>query len=109
MSTSRTHKSEEVAESAGGTLWDYTIFYGLLGGLHASSRRRYPQPRQAKDTEDRAEACDVTDTHAALDAQDHLLFEIDPDARYRHWLVCQPVCLCTGGVNMAISTFEILP
>jgi hypothetical protein len=36
-------------------------------------------------------------------------FEIDTDARHRHWLVCQPICLWTGGVNMAISTFETLP
>ena len=26
----------------------------------------------------------------------------------RYWL-CQPLCLWTGGVNMAISTFETLP
>ena len=38
-----------------------------------------------------------------------MLFENDADARYRHWLVCQPLCLWTGGVNMAISTFETLP
>src|SRR6266571_1236738 len=30
-------------------------------------------------------------------------------ARPCHWLVCQPLCLWTGGVNMAISTFETLP
>jgi hypothetical protein len=34
---------------------------------------------------------------------------IEADARYRHWLVCQPLCLWAGGVNMAISTFETLP
>src|SRR3989442_14395245 len=25
------------------------------------------------------------------------------------WLVCEPLCLWTGSVNMAISTFETLP
>src|SRR6266705_1310611 len=59
----------------------------------------YQLPRQAEYAEDRAEAFDVTDTHEALGAQDHLLFENDPDARYRHWLVCQPLCLWTGGVK----------
>src|SRR5215510_12887113 len=48
-------------------------------------------------------------THKALGGQDHLLFEIDTDARHRHWLVCQPLCLWTGSVKMAISTFETLP
>src|SRR3989442_8093273 len=35
----------------------------------------YQLPRQAEYAEDRAEAFDVTDTHEALGAQDHLLFE----------------------------------
>jgi hypothetical protein len=39
----------------------------------------------------------------------NLFLENDTDVRYRHWLVCQPLCLCAGGVNMAISTFEPLP
>src|SRR6266702_989003 len=69
----------------------------------------YQLPRQAEYAEDRAEAFDVTDTHEALGAQDHLLFENDPEARHRHWLICQPLCLWTGSVNMAISTFETLP
>src|SRR5215813_8440445 len=29
--------------------------------------------------------------------------------RHRHWPVCQPLCLWTGGVKMVISTFETLP
>src|SRR5262244_3922477 len=33
----------------------------------------------------------------------------DTDARHRHWPVCQPLCLWTGGVKMVISTFETLP
>ena len=48
-------------------------------------------------------------TYKALGGQDHLLFEIDTDARHRHWLVCQPLCLWTGSVKMVISTFETLP
>src|SRR5215475_4858670 len=48
-------------------------------------------------------------THKALGGQDHLLFEIDTDARHRHWLVCQPLCLWTGSVKGIISTFETLP
>src|SRR5438128_6709782 len=69
----------------------------------------YQLPRQAEYAEDRAEAFDVTDTHEALGAQDHLLFENDSDARHRYRLVCQPLCLWTGGINMTISTFETLP
>ena len=52
---------------------------------------------------------DLTDTHSTLGSQDYLLFENDTDARYCRGLVCQPLCLWTGGVNMAISTFETLP
>src|SRR5262249_15914974 len=37
------------------------------------------------------------------------LFENDTDARHRHWLVCEPLCLWTGSVKMVISTFETLP
>src|SRR5712691_9320208 len=36
-------------------------------------------------------------------------FEIDADARPRHWLVCQPICLWTGSIKGTISTFETLP
>ena len=57
----------------------------------------------------RAHTSDLTDTHSTLGAQDHWLFESDPDARHCPWRICQPVCLWTGGVNMAISTFETLP
>src|SRR5262249_21461707 len=38
-----------------------------------------------------------------------LLFANGTDARHCHWLVCQPLCFWTGGVNMAISTFATLP
>src|SRR5262249_9078292 len=48
-------------------------------------------------------------THTALGTQDHLLFEIDTDARHRYWLVCQPLCLWTGSVKGIISAFETLP
>jgi len=37
------------------------------------------------------------------------LSENDTDARHRHWLVCQPLCLWTGSVTGIISTFETLP
>src|SRR5438128_10141860 len=69
----------------------------------------YQLPRQAEYAEDRAEAFDVTDTHEALGPQDHLFFENDTDARHRYRLVCQPLCLWTGGLKMTISTFETLP
>ncbi len=44
-----------------------------------------------------------------LGLQDHLLLEINTDARYRHWLIYQPLCLRTGGVKVAISTSITLP
>ena len=56
-----------------------------------------------------AQAPDVAHPDQAVDAQDDLLLENHADARYRHWPVCQPLCLCTRGVNMAISTFRTLP
>ncbi|HEV8524750.1 MAG TPA: IS1 family transposase [Terriglobales bacterium] len=68
-----------------------------------------PRPRETQYAANRAHTSDLTDAHEALGSQDHWLVENDPDARHRPWLVCQPLCLWTGGVNMAISTFETLP
>src|SRR5262245_57274711 len=80
-----------------------------LGRLHASPRPRHALPRQTPHAENRAQAPDTADAHQTFGPQDHLLFENDPDARHRHWLICQSLCLWTGSVNMAISTFETLP
>jgi hypothetical protein len=47
--------------------------------------------------------------YQTLGAQDHLLLEINTDARHRYRLIRQSVCLWTGGVKMAISTFRTRP
>src|SRR5713101_8028305 len=70
---------------------------------------RQALPRQTKHAANRAQASDLPYAHETPGPQDHLLFENNTDARHRHWLVCQPLCLWTGSVNMAISTFETLP
>src|SRR6516162_5967775 len=97
------------AQSAAGALRADPLLYRLLGRLHASPRPRRALPRQTQHPENRAQASDLTDAHETLGPQDPLLFENDPDARRRPWLVCQSLCLWTGSVNMAISTFETLP
>jgi len=68
-----------------------------------------PWPGQTEHAANRTQASDLTDAHEALGPQDHLLLNIDTDARPRHWLVCQPLCLWTANVKMTISTFETLP
>jgi hypothetical protein len=39
----------------------------------------------------------------------HVLLENHADARPCHWLVCEPICLWTGNIKVAISTFATLP
>jgi hypothetical protein len=84
----------------------YTDYWG------AYTRHLEPDvhsPGKRKHAENRAQASDLTDADQTLGPQDDLLLEIDTDARHCHWLVCEPICLWTGGVNMAISTFRTLP
>jgi hypothetical protein len=49
------------------------------------------------------------DPHQAIGAQDHMLLEVNTDARHRHWRVYQLVCLWPDGVIGAISTIRTLP
>src|SRR5262252_609870 len=97
------------AQSAARALRTDPLLHGSLGGLHPASGPRRALPRQTQHAENRAQASDLTDAHETLGPQNDLLFENDPDARHRHWLVCEPLCLWTGSVKMVISTFETLP
>ena len=54
-----------------------------------------------------SEQCTHLKGHVGV--QDHLLLQIDADAWHRDRLVCEPLCLWTRGVKMALSTFETLP
>jgi IS1 transposase len=58
----------------------YEVLYGLLGRLHASSRCGCAPTRQAQHAANRAQAPNVTHPDQTPDAQDDLLFPIDPDA-----------------------------
>src|SRR6516165_11024047 len=97
------------AQSAAGALRADPLLYRLLGCLHASPRPRRALPRQTPYAANRAQASDVTDADQTLGPQDDLLLQNHADARHRHWLVCQSLCLWTGSIKMVISTFETLP
>jgi hypothetical protein len=66
-------------------------------------------PRPTLYAKNRAPASALADAHATPGPPDHLLFANDPEARHRHGLVREPLCLWTGSVKMVISTFETLP
>jgi transposase-like protein len=94
-------KKKEAVLEAGNTA------YG--GDLHPASGSRRAEPRHTPPPEERAAASDRTDAQETLGPQDHLLCKNNPEARPCPWLLCHPLCLWTGGVKMAISTFETLP
>jgi hypothetical protein len=80
-----------------------------VGGVHASSRPATAHDKQTLHTKNRAQAFDATNPHQTFGAQDHLLLQIDPDARHRHWSIRQSVCFRTAGVMGGISTIRTLP
>src|SRR5215813_2343834 len=87
--TTREHKTPESNKSA----------HRLLGRLHSASRSRRAQSGQAEHAADRVQTFDVTDPDQAVNPQDDLLFPINPDARHRHWVVCQSLCVWAAGVK----------
>ena len=66
-------------------------------------------PGQTEHAEDRAEASDVTHADQTVSPQDNLLFEIDPDARHRHWLICESLCLWTACLKWPSPHLEHYP
>src|SRR5712691_3154750 len=81
----------------------------MIGGRTRVTSPPTTLSRQTAHTAHRAHASDVTDTDHTRGPQDHVLLENHADARHGHWLVCEPLCFWTGGVNVAISTFATLP
>ena len=97
------------APSAAGALGAPPFLHRFWGGLHPASGSRRAEPRHTPPPEARAAASDRTDAQETLGPQDPRLCNNTPEARPRPWLLCHPLCRWTGGVNMAISTFETLP
>ena len=62
------------------TVWHHALFYGRLERVHASSRCGRARTGHAQHATHGAEAPDVAHPDQTPDAQDDLLFPIDPDA-----------------------------
>src|SRR5262245_30570460 len=57
-------------------------------------------------TENRAQTSDLTHPDQAVGTQDHWLFALHRDARYRAWVICQSLCIRITYLNYDIHIYN---
>src|SRR5215831_3188314 len=74
-----------------------------IGGLRPATATQSPQPGQTGHAANRAGASHPTDEPGVLGPYAARLLAIDADARHRHELVGEPLCLCMIPVRLLVS------